>query len=454
MAALTNGLKIKVDSVKKLIRRNAKKSLERLLFKLHPADIAIIVKHLNDLERKKIWELIKDKKKLANIILELDDSQIIELMENFAPEEIAILLKFMESDDATNVLRLLPEDVREKVLEHLHEDEQLKYEELLHYPEDSAGAIMNTKFFALPEDTTVKEATKTLHKAEDVEMVFYLYVVDSEGRLTGVLSLRQLILNPPEKKLKDIMIKDVISVPVNMDRENVAKIVEKYDLLAVPVVDEKNKLVGIITVDDVIDIIREETTEDIYKMAGTTEDELLIGDKPLKVAKVRFPWLMVTFIGELISGTVINFFHGRLQDFAILASFMPIIMAMGGNVGNQSATILIRGVALGKIDKKELGKVMFKEIRVGMALGIIMGVLLAVVASLWHGNPKIGLIVGVAMFSALTFAAFTGTFVPAILIKMNFDPAVGASPFISTLNDITGLTIYFSVSTFLMYTIM
>ncbi len=454
MAALTNGLRIKVDSVKKLIRRNAQKPLERLLFKLHPADIAIIVKHLNDIERKKIWDLIKDKKKLASIILELDDSQIIELMETFSPEEIALLLKHMESDDAANVLRLLEEETREKVLEFLHEEEQEKFEELLHYPEDSAGAIMNTKFFALPEDTTVKEATKTLHQAEDVEMVFYLYVVDDEGRLTGVLSLRQLILNPPDKKLKDIMIKDVISVPVDMDRENVAKIVEKYDLLAVPVVDEKNKLVGIITVDDVIDIIREETTEDIYKMAGTTEDELLIGDKPFQIAKVRFPWLLVTFIGELISGFVISYFHGRVQEFAILASFMPIIMAMGGNVGNQSATILIRGIALGKIDKKEIGKVMFKEIRVGMILGIVMGILLGIVAPIWHGDPKIGIVVGVAMFTALTFAAFTGTFVPAMLIKLNFDPAVGASPFISTLNDITGLTIYFSVSMFLMYTLM
>ena len=454
MAALTNGLRIKVDSVKKLIRRNAKNSLERVLFKLHPADIAIIVKHLNDLERKKIWELIKDKKKLANIILELDDSQIIELMETFSPEEIALLLKHMESDDAANVLRLIDEERRDKVLEFLHEEEQEKFEELLHYPEDSAGAIMNTNFFALHEDTTVKEATKTLHQAEDVEMVFYLYVVDSDGRLTGVLSLRQLILNPPDKKLKEIMIKDVISVPVDMDRENVAKIVEKYDLLAVPVIDEKNRLVGIITVDDVIDIIREETTEDIYKMAGTTEDELLIGDKPFKIAKVRFPWLLVTFVGELISGFVISFFHGKVNEFAMLASFMPIIMAMGGNVGNQSATILIRGIALGKIDKKEIGKVMFREIRVGMILGIVMGILLAIVAPLWHGDPKIGIVVGCAMFAALTLAAFTGTFVPAMLIKLNFDPAVGASPFISTLNDITGLTIYFSVSMLLLYSIM
>ena len=454
MAELTNGLRIKVDSVKKLIRRNAKNSLERLLFKLHPADIAIIVKHLNDLERKKIWELIKDKKKLANIILELDDSQIIELMESFSPQEISLLLKHMESDDAANILRLLDEEIREKVLEFLHEEEQEKFEELLHYPEDSAGAIMNTKFFALPEDTTVKEATKTLHKAEDVEMVFYLYVIDSEGRLTGVLSLRQLILNPPDKKLKDIMIKDVISVPVDMDRENVAKIVEKYDLLAVPVVDDKNRLVGIITVDDVIDIIREETTEDIYKMAGTTEDELLIGDKPLKIAKIRFPWLLVTFAGELISGFVISFFHGRIKEFGILASFMPIVMALGGSVGNQSAIVLIRGLALGKVNVKEIGRIMFKEIRVGMALGLILGVSLGVIASLWYGNTKLGMIVGIAIFIALTFAAFLGTLIPTILTKLNIDPAISSTPFITTINDITGLTIYFSVSMLLMYTLM
>jgi magnesium transporter len=451
---LTPSLKIKLESVKKLIRRNARNHLENLLLKLHPADIATIIKNLNELDRKKIWEILAGKSILASVILELDESQIIEIFNTMPPNEIARILNEMESDDAASILRLFDEERVKEILQYMEKEELNTVEELLQYPPDSAGSIMNPNYFALNEDLTVKEATKLLHKAEDLEMVFYLYVIDNEKHLVGVVSLRQLILNPPEKKLKEIMAKDVIRVNVNTDREEVAKIVERYDFLAVPVVDEEDKLVGIITVDDVIDVIREETTEDIYKMAGTTEDELTLGNKSLKVAKVRFPWLLITFFGELVSGLVIHFFHGRVQDFAILASFMPLICAMGGNVGSQSATILIRSVALGKVDMRDIYKVIFKEIRVGMIMGLVLGVIIAFIAPIFNSDNQLGLVLGVAMFSAITFAAFTGAFVPAMLIKLKLDPAVASSPFISTLNDITGLTIYFTVSIVLLSLLM
>jgi magnesium transporter len=447
---LTPSLQIKLESVKKLIRRNARNHLENLLLKLHPADIATIIKNLNELDRKKIWNILSGKSILPSVILELDESQIIELFNTMAPSEIARILDEMESDDAAGILRLFDEEKVKDIMQYMEKEELNIVEELLQYPTDSAGSIMNPNYFALNEDLTVKEATKLLHKAEDLEMVFYLYVIDSEKHLVGVISLRQLILNPPDKKLKDIMTKEVIKVNVNTDREEVAKIVERYDILAVPVVDNEDILVGIITVDDIIDVIREETTEDIYKMAGTTEDELMLGNKSFKVAKVRFPWLLITFFGELISGLVIHFFHGKVQDFAILVSFMPLIMAMGGNVGSQSATILIRGVALGKVTIGDIYKVIFKEIRVGMIMGVILGSILAFVAPFFSKDRQLGLIVGIAMFFAITFAAFTGAFVPAMLIKLKLDPAVASSPFISTLNDITGLTIYFTVSIILL----
>ena len=451
---LTPSLQTKLESVKKLIRRNARNHLENLLLKLHPADIATIIKHLNELDRKKIWDILASKSILASVILELDESQIIEIFNNMPPNEIARILNEMESDDAAAILRLFDEEKVKEILQYMEKEELNIVEELLQYPTDSAGSIMNPNYFALNEELTVKEATKLLHKAEDLEMVFYLYVIDNEKHLVGVVSLRQLILNPPEKKLKEIMTREVIKVNVNTDREEVAKIVERYDLLAVPVVDEEDRLIGIITVDDVIDVIREETTEDIYKMAGTTEDELMLGNKSLKVARVRFPWLLITFFGELVSGLVIHFFHGKVQDFAILASFMPLIMAMGGNVGSQSATILIRGVALGKIDMGGIYKVIFKEIRVGMIMGLVLGSILSFIAPFFNKNNQLGLIVGIAMFFAITFAAFTGAFVPAMLIKMKLDPAVASSPFISTLNDITGLTIYFTVSILLLNVMM
>ncbi|MDY6820536.1 MAG: magnesium transporter [Deferribacterota bacterium] len=447
---MTTPLKIKIDSVKKLIRRNAINHLENLLLKLHPADIAIIIKNLSDLDRKKIWNILGGKPILSKVILELEESQIIELFETMNSKEIAMLLNEMESDDAANILMLVDEERISEILSYMDKQKASRVERLLRYPEDSAGFTMNPNFFALHEDTTVKEATKVLHKAENLEMVFYLYVVDSEGKLSGVVSLRQLILNPPERKLKEVMTRDVIKVDVYTDREEVAKIVERYDLLAVPVVDTNNRLVGIITVDDVIDIIREETTEDIYKMAGTTDDELIIGNRSFWIAKVRSPWLLITFFGELITAFIISYFHGKVQEFAVLASFIPLIMAMAGNVGTQSSTILIRGLALGKITKKDMVKVIFKEVRVGVIMGVLLGLLLSIVAPILGVDVKVGVVLGVAMLSAIIFATFIGSIVPATLIKMKLDPAVASSPLISTLNDITGLTIYFTISLLLL----
>jgi len=449
---LTQSLRVKLETVKKLIRRNARHPLENLLTKLHPADIASIYKNLSDLEKEKIWNYISDKSIVASAVLELEDSDIINFFENRAIKEILPIIDEMESDDAADIVRMLPDDMTHELLKAMGKDEMSEVETLLTYPEDTAGAIMNTGFFALNEDLTVKEATKTLHQAKDIEMVFYLYVVDSEEKLTGVLSLRQLILNPPDTHLSEIMSRDIIKVQTDVDQEDVAKMVERYDLLAVPVVDEDYRLCGIITVDDVIDIIREEATEDIYRMAGTSDDELLFGHNSAKVARVRLPWLLITFFGSLLSGVVVAYFQGSITEFALLVPFMPVIMAMAGNVGSQSATILIRGVALGKINHADMVRVTFKEIRVGAIIGLTCGLLLAVVGYLVDGTVVMGLAVGVSMLCSLTIAAFTGAFVPATLIKMNFDPAVASSPFITMLNDIIGLAVYFGTAvTFFRY---
>lgn len=443
---LTQSLRVKLETVRKLIRRNARHPLENLFVKLHPADIASIYKNLTELEREKIWNYIPDKSIIASAVLELEDADILKFFENRPIKEIVPIIDEMETDDAAEIVRMLPEEMTADLLKALGKEELNDIETLLKYEESTAGSIMNTSFFALNEDLTVKEATKTLHKAEDVEMVFYLYVTDSEGRLTGVISLRQLILNPPDKKLSDIMSREVIKVQTDVDQEDVAKTVERYDLLAVPVVDEDLVLCGIITVDDVIDIIREEATEDIYRMAGTSDGELLFGHNSAKVARVRLPWLLITFVGSLFSGLVVAFFQGNIKEFALLVPFMPVIMAMAGNVGSQSATILIRGVALGKISPTDMVKVTFKEIRVGSIIGLTCGFLLAVVSFLYDGSIMLGVAVGVSMVCSLVIAAFTGAFVPATLIRMNFDPAVASSPFITMLNDILGLTVYFGTA--------
>jgi magnesium transporter len=449
---LTQSLRVKLETVRKLVRRNARHPLENLFAKLHPADIASIYKNLNELEREKIWNYIPDKSIVASAVLELEDSDIIKFFENKPIKDIVHIIDEMESDDAALIVRMLPDEMTGELLKAMGKDEMSEVETLLTYKEYTAGAIMNLSFFALQEDLTVKEATKTLHAAEDVEMVFYLYVTDAEGKLSGVLSLRQLILNPPDKKLADIMSREVIKVSTDVDQEDVAKMVERYDLLALPVVDENLRMCGIITVDDVIDIIREEATEDIYRMAGTSDDELLFGNNSGKIAKVRLPWLLITFVGSLFSGLVVAFFQGRVTEFALLVPFMPVIMAMAGNVGSQSATILIRGVALGKISHTDMFRVTMKEIRVGAIIGFTCGLLLSVVSYIVGGNVILGVAVGVSMFCSLCIASFTGAFVPATLIKMNFDPAVASSPFITMLNDILGLAVYFGTAiTFFRY---
>ncbi|WP_022850134.1 magnesium transporter [Limisalsivibrio acetivorans] len=443
---LTPRLKVTLESVRKLLRRNAKAPLEKMIAKLHPADIATIYSNLNDLDAKKLISNIKDKQLLADIVPELSEAEIIAMLAEKKPDDIAQIVEHMESDDAALVLRIIPDETSQSVLNIIGSGEMSEVEQLLSYQEYTAGSIMNTSYFSLCETMTVKEATKSLHNAENVDMVFYLYVTDEEGKLVGVISLRELILNSPDKKLEEIMTTDVIYVRDHEDQEDVAKIVEKYDLLAIPVVDDFHVLSGIITVDDVIDIIREEATEDIYMMVGSSDDELLMGHNSAKVAKVRLPWLIVTFAGAVLAGVVTSVFQNNMSNFAVLIPFMPIIMAMGGNVGSQSATILIRGLALGKVAKRDIFKVMMKEVRVGMIMGFVCGTLLGIIAPFWSGSPLLGVIVGTAMFAAMTIAAFTGTVVPTTLIKLNFDPAVASSPFITMLNDLIGLTIYFSVS--------
>lgn len=229
-----------------------------------------------------------------------------------------------------------------------------------------------------------------------------------------------------------------------------ADLVEKYDFLALPVVDEQHKLCGIITIDDVIDIIKDQASEDIYAMAGLTQNDMMFDKSPYKVASTRLPWLLITFIGEIIAGLVVTFFQGRITDFAILVTFMPIVMAMGGNVGSQSATVIIQGVALGKIDTSKWSRVIFKELIVGALMGIVIGLLLGIVAPLWEGDAQLGIIVGIAIFSAMLFASLTGSMVPITLMKLKFDPAIASAPFITALNDITGLTIYFLISMILL----
>jgi magnesium transporter len=305
-------------------------------------------------------------------------------------------------------------------------------------------------FIALKEETTAREAIEALQKDYvDIEMPFYLYVVDDHSHLVGIISLRQLVVVSPEKQLKSIMTTDVMSVQTNTDQEEVARIVARYNILAVPVVDQNNELVGIVTVDDVIDIIREEATEDILKMAGAGEG-LVESQSVLKSTRIRLPWLLASWFGGVIAFFIIGHFESTLNKLVYLAAFIPVIMGMGGNIGTQSCTIVVRGLATGRIDIKQMWGVVRKELAIGFLSGFIYGLLLGMVASLRYDMWALGFTVGLAVTLSMTIAAMVGSLLPMVFARINIDPAVATGPFVTTSIDILSVFFYFQIATILL----
>ncbi len=439
-----------LDSVRKLTRRQAIAPLTNILNKSHPADIAEVIKYLTDSEKKLVFSLIKDPEKAADVLSELDISDSLHLLSGMTEEQISTILNEMSSDDAAELISNLPEEISTRVLQLMEHEDQKEVEDLLQYDEKTAGRIMTTEFFALHEDTTAEEAMRAIRENSEAEMVFYIYVVDERNHLVGVVSLRQLVIVPPKTRLKDIMITDVISVSTDTDQEEVARIVERYNFLAIPVVDDKNHLMGIITVDDVIDVLREEATEDIMKMVGTKEEEFVYHDKVTRVARLRLPWLITNLFGGLVTGYLLWLFKVTIKDMLALITFIPVITGMGGNVGVQSSSIMVRGFATGKVNFGRVKQFLLREIIIGFLMGTICGVVVGLVGYIWHHNFVLGLVVGIAMMAAMTVAATMGTLVPTFFRKIHVDPAIASGPFVTTSNDIVGILIYLGTATLIL----
>lgn len=439
-------------TVSKLLRRGATTNLKKALGKIHPADIAHLFRYFEPHEQKTLLYLVPTMERAADVVTELEPEDWPALVELLDRDYLVSIVHEMADDDSAVFLRSLPEDLAEEVLEGLHEEQSEDVEHLLGYDEDTAGGIMSTDVFYLEQNLTAREAIVALQDSEDYEMVFYVYVTDEHNHLVGVLSLRQLLTVPPNTCLCDIMSTNVMRVRTDVDQEEVAALVAKYNILAIPVVDDHGKLMGLITVDDVIDVMRDEATEDILRMAGTSEEELLLGYKSFQIARLRLPWLLTTLVGGVVTGTLMWYFRATLEQVIMLISFIPVITGMGGNVGGQTSTILVRGFATGKVDFANLRQIFFKELRVGVIMGLVCGLTIASVAIVWHQNYYLGLVVGIAMVTAITVAACMGVLVTAFFKKIGIDPAIASSPFVQTVNDITGITIYFVTATlFLRY---
>ena len=436
------------DTYRRLLRRNAKVNLIKLTGKTHPADLAEVFRHFSTEEQIEIFSLMKENEHAAEFLVELDDALVIELLENESYERIAAIIEKAPTNDQSGILNILEDEKAQSIIELLNAEEQEEIAEIMGYPDDSAGTLMNTEVFTLHESITAGEAIKTLQDQEGAEMVFYLYITDDDDRLVGVISLRALTTTPSSTKLKDIMIKNIHSIRPETDQEDVAKIVAQYNFLAVPVLDSDSKLLGIVTVDDVVDVIREEATEDFLRMAGAGKDREILLKSSWENAKARLPWLFASWIGGIGAASIIGTFENMLANIVALAAFIPVILGMGGNIATQSSTIIVRGMATGRVNIGGEIKLIFKEIKVGLILGSLYGILLGVFAKFTFTSApdNLGFVVGLSICASMVVAATVGTIIPLILRKLDIDPAIATGPFVTTSIDILGVLFYFLIA--------
>ena len=436
------------DTFGRLLRRHAQTNLVKLINKTHPADLAIVFRYFNDEEQKQVFSLMQANDHTVEFLVELDDTLIEKILDTENEERVSSLIQNASTNDQSYILGSLKEEQAQSVIDLLKKEEQEEIEEIMAYPQDSAGSMMATDVFTLYQNTTCGDALKTLQDQQEAEMVFYLYITDEDDSLVGVASLRALATTPSNTLLKDIMEKRVHSVRPETDQEDVAQIVAQYNYLAVPVIDGDGRLLGIVTVDDVVDVIREEATEDFLQMAGAGKDREILLKSSWENAKVRLPWLFASWIGGVMAAYIIGKYENMLESMIALAAFIPIIIGMGGNIGTQSSTIIVRGMATGRIEIGNEFKVLLKELRVGLILGVLYGIMLGIFANFKFlgSNPMLGVVVGLSICSSMLLATAVGTFTPLILRKLDIDPAVATGPFVTTSIDILGVLLYFMIA--------
>jgi magnesium transporter len=416
---------------------------------MHPADIAGLIRKMDHDERSDLFAAL-DYNKAAQILSELDPQSEYELLRELSSFKISKLIEKMPPDEAADILSELSSEKQKNVLNLMTKEGSKEVQQLLKYDEESAGGLMTTNFLTLNENLTASRAIEALRQfAKDTQtQIVYVYILNDNNDFIGVMPIKKLISAAANARLHQLVNRNTITVDPELDQEEVAHIVSKYNLLAVPVVDKSKKLLGIITVDDVIDVIKEEDAEDIYRMAGISHEEIY-RQSAIKIVQQRLPWLVATLIGGIIVATLIRNFQTTLQEVIALAFFIPVITGMGGNVGIQSSTMTVRGLATGNIDINNFKNVIFKELRQALIMGVICGLVVGVVAYLFDNNPILGLVLTIAMFTAILVAASIGVLVPLIFEKIKIDPAIASGPFITTANDITGVLIYFLMATWL-----
>ncbi len=438
-----------IEDIKTLLERRDMDALRSFVAELHASDIGRVLSGLEDEEAMEVFKLLTPEA-ASEALLEVDERLRKTLISAITPDEFIEVVDEMETDDAADVISELPLEHAKQVLDGIGKKESLEVQKLLVYPEDTAGGKMQAELVSVPEDATVEETIEAVRrKSKEIEHIANVFVVDASHRLTGVVSLDKLILAGPDVKIKTIATPDPIRVNTDVDQEEVAKLFQRYDLVSMPVVDHSGRLVGRITIDDVVDVIEEEIFEDFYKMAGLNLEERVL-DPASRSIWMRAPWLLINLATAFMAASVVKLFQGTIEQLVILAVIMPIVAGMGGNAATQTITVVVRGLALGEISSKNARWIIFKEMTVGLSNGLITGAAATLVAYLLGANMIVGLLLFLAMTANLAIAGLSGSMIPLVLKWFKVDPAISSSIFVTTCTDIGGFFTFLGMATVFM----
>ncbi len=457
--------KANLEHLHELVAQQRDEELLASVNDLHPADIAEVLDQLDLEEAQYLFERLEPEL-AAEVILEVPEDRREDLLANYTGKEIAEeLIEHIDSDDAADVIAELTDEVREEVLANIGDSEQKsEITELLTYDENTAGGLMAKELVKVRADSTMLDCVRALREhAEHIDDIYVILVVDQHNRLVGTIPLKLLITTSLRTPVKDVYDPDVISVKAHEDVEEVNRIMEKYDLVMLPVTDDRGKLLGRITIDDVVDAIREEETEDAQRMAGMEALDYSYSNSSLwDMVKKRSGWLIVLFVGESFTATAMGFFEGQIAKAVVLALFIPLIISSGGNTGSQASTLIIRALAMGDITVSEWWRIFRREVSVGLTLGVMLGIIGFIRVAIWsqfvnlYGPhwEMVGLVVGITLVGVVLWGNLVGSLFPLLLKRLGLDPATSSAPFVATVVDVTGLVIYFSIAAFFLRDIL
>ena len=437
-----------IERVERLIDENDRTSCIAEIEGMHPADIAELFQSLNLRQAEWFFDLIPDKEKRADVLMELDEEDRKKLLEGMDPEQIGHYIDMLDTDDAVDLIQELDEEDREEVIQSIEDVEQAgDIVDLLQYDEDTAGGLMGTEYISVNENLSMPDCLREMrHQAEDLDDIYYVYVVDDENRLKGVLPLKKMITHPSVSKIKHVMETDAVSVKADTPLDEVAIDFEKYDLVAMPVVDSIGRLVGQITVDDVMDEVREQQERD-YQLASGISSDIDADDSIFAQTKDRLPWLLIGIIGGIVNSLILGGFEAQLAAVTALAFFIPLIGGTGGNVGVQASAIVVQGLANGRLELNEFWRQIWRAVRIALLNAIVIsGVVFAYILVTEPGDWALVMAVAVSLFCVVIFATVFGTLVPLTLERLKINPALATGPFIQITNDVVGLLIYVGMS--------